>query len=129
MHFYKAVNADLCLLRNTDTNVTTWEKPQALLVDSDDNAASEGREENAGRESSSPRFADILLHLEETLATDSNMFGTVANSHRAHGVFSIEFMDFLEAGIKQCSDATRRDMLERLQARIVNPLLKQGEYY
>ena len=81
-------------------------------------------------EESLPSFGEILSHLEETLLEgDSNMFGAAANSHRDHGVFTNEFMDFLEAEMKQCQDAARREGLQRVQARIVNPLLKQGEFY
>ena len=92
-------------------------------------AAASSKQEASAAEESLPSFGEILSHLEETLEGDSNMFGAAANSHRDHGVFTNEFMDFLEAEMKQCQDAARREGLQRVQARIVNPLLKQGEFY
>lgn len=62
--------------------------------------------------------------------TDPNNFGAVANMYRPNGVFTNDFMDFLEGQIwAAADDIAHVELLRKVQARIVNPLLKQGEYY
>mmetsp|Transcript_10816 Transcript_10816/g.25705 ORF Transcript_10816/g.25705 Transcript_10816/m.25705 type:complete len:193 (+) Transcript_10816:239-817(+) len=124
---------------DTRTNETSWIKPNEDFIPADETAVTGESASPAQGQRASPTsdrqsnegsntYDEILMELESTVVGSPNYFAVVANKHRGSGVFSNEFMDFLQSEIRESSDA-RKEVLEKVQARLVNPLLKQGEFY
>lgn len=121
--------------RNTDTKEVVWELPAGAELAGSASAAPAVAEETEGEAEADgagggPSFAEMLEALVDAAANDPNAFGSVANGFRSHGVFGVEFMEHLEGELKAArADHARAEVLQKVQARIVNPLLKQGEFY
>jgi len=124
---------------NSKTKEVAWELPAGAELErpaaaAARAAAAEEKEERAAAaasETGAPSYGEILEALADAAENDPNAFGTVANAFRPHGVFSVDFMVHLEGELKAAArgDFARAEVLQKVQARIANPLLKQGEFY
>lgn len=98
---------------NTVTNETSWSAPPEWLHAS--------LHESAGPAGAPDTSSEDLVEI--LLAASTDQFGDVANQYRPQ-CFSDAFSDFLTAKINVAQDLTTREQLEKLRAKLANPLLK-----
>eukprot|EP00249_Psilotum_nudum_P000832 c12972_g1_i2 orf=43-591(+) len=107
---------------NTKTNETTWERPVGWVTD--EMIAAEPCDEVLRRHSrlTEEELMNILLD------ADTSRFGDVANEYRPQ-CFEDTFFEYLTWKIIAIEDQLQREKLEKLRARLSNPLLKNPPPY
>lgn len=107
---------------NTETNETTWERPTGWRSEDNTSANAEENQVDPQSKLSYEELTEILL------AADKSRFGDVANKYRPE-CFQNEFFDYLTQIVEATEEKVQRERIERLRARLANPLLRNPPPY
>lgn len=105
---------------NTATNETAWEIPTQPAAPPSQVASTTANEPRPSNE-------EIFQALKSAYIEDGSgmLFNEVARAHRKYEVFSEAYFEWLSGQAKQCTDFEEKDFIQKITAKLCNPLLRQ----